>query len=130
MAFPFFKKKEEVKPAPVAEKVEEKPAATPAPKRVVKKGAYISALASPHVTEKATVLAGRNEYIFKVIPNTTKLQVKRAVEQQYGVEVKGVNMITVPSKKKRLGKIKGIKKGYRKAIVKVAKGQTIEILPR
>ncbi len=134
-AFPFFKKKEEKKPkkAPVvkeAPKAEVKaPVKKAAPKRV-RKGAFIGALTSPHVTEKATVLAGKNQYVFKIQPNATKLTVKQAVEGQYGVSVDKVRMITIPSKKKRLGRIMGIKKGYRKAIVKVKEGQSIEILPR
>ena len=129
-AFPFFKKKEEKKPEKKAPSVEKTEVTKPAPKKVTRKGAYIHALAVPHVTEKATVLAEKNQYVFKVQPNSTKLTVKQAVETQYGVSVDKVRMITVPSKKKRLGKIMGIKKGYRKAIVKVREGQSIQILPR
>ena len=137
-AFPFFKKKEEkLKKASIpkntetAQEVEgEAVVKKAAPKKVVRKGEYIDALTSPHVTEKATVLAGKNQYVFKVRPTATKLTVKQAVEGKYGVDVEKVRMITVPSKKKRLGKIMGIKKGYRKAIVKVKEGQSIQILPR
>ena len=139
-AFPFFKKKEEKpkkaaapKKAPVVKKPEAEvktPVKKTAPKKAVRKGAYIESLTSPHVTEKATVLAGRNQYVFQIQPTATKGTIKQAVENQYGVKVEKVNVITVPSKKKRLGRIMGIKKGYRKAIVKVAKGQSIEILPR
>ena len=132
-AFPFFKKKEEPKKqAPSVKKpeVETKAESTIAPKKITRRGAYIHALAVPHVTEKATVLAEKNQYVFKVQPNSTKLTVKQAVEMQYGVSVDKVRMITVPSKKKRLGKIMGVKKGYRKAIVKVKEGQSIQILTR
>ncbi|MCP6726521.1 MAG: 50S ribosomal protein L23 [Patescibacteria group bacterium] len=129
-AFPFFKKKEEPKPKKKAPSVEKTEVKKPAPKKITRKGAYIGSLTSPHVTEKATVLAGKNQYVFRVQPNSTKLTVKQAVEMQYGVDVDKVRMITVPSKKKRLGKIMGVKKGYRKAIVKVREGQSIQILPR
>jgi len=138
MEFPFFKKKE-VKPkkAPVVKKPKatvkeavKTPVKKAAVKKVIRKGDYIGALKSPHVTEKATVLAGKNQYIFQVQANSTKGTVKQAVQAQYGVNVDKVRMVTVPSKKKRLGKILGIKKGYRKAIVKVREGQSIQILPR
>ena len=141
-ALPFFKKKEEkvTKPVTVKKpeatlKTEEKPVAEKvAPKKAApkktRKGDFIGALTSPHVTEKATMLAQKNQYVFKVEATATKGTVKQAVESQYGVSVDAVRMITVPSKKKRIGKIMGIKKGYRKAIVKVREGQSLEILPR
>lgn len=87
-------------------------------------------LRRPHVTEKATMLAERKQYTFVVVPHATKHGVKNSVQDFYGVEVTGVRMIHVPAKKIRVGKIKGIKKGYKKAIVKLKEGQSIEILPR
>lgn len=84
----------------------------------------------PHVTEKATDLVKKNQYTFKVFKNTNKSEIKKAVENLYGIDVKSVKIINIPSKKRRLGRTMGRKPGYKKAIVKIAEGQKIEILPR
>ena len=89
-----------------------------------------SQLARPHVTEKATALTEKNQYVFVTAPNATKIGVKNAVQQFYNVDVEQVRIIHVPSKRMRLGRIEGIKKGYKKAMVKLKEGQSIEILPR
>lgn len=88
------------------------------------------ALKAPHVTEKSTDLAKENQYVFKVWPRTNKIEIKRAIEEIYGVKVLSVKTIKVPRKKRKLGKISGWRKGYKKAIVKIKKGQEIEVLPR
>ncbi|MFH1656640.1 MAG: 50S ribosomal protein L23 [Candidatus Nealsonbacteria bacterium] len=87
-------------------------------------------LHSPHVTEKATDLTEKNQYIFKVWPRSNKNIIKRAVEKTYGVDVVGVRVINVHRKKRNLGRKQGWTKGYKKAIVEIKKGQKIEILPR
>jgi len=84
----------------------------------------------PHITEKATDLTQNNQYAFRVFPKTNKIELKKAIEDIYGVDVVSVRIINVPKKKKRLGRIQGIKPGYKKAIVKIKKGQKIELLPR
>jgi large subunit ribosomal protein L23 len=65
-----------------------------------------------------------------VTKETNKIEIKRAVESNYNVEVTGVRIINIPRRKVRVGKNEGWKKGYKKAIVEVKKGQSIEILPR
>ena len=85
-------------------------------------------LKSPHISEKATALSEQNQYVFKVWPRAGKTEIKRAIEDLYKVEVIGTRIIKVPSKKKRIGRTMGIKKGYTKAIVSVKQGQKIEIL--
>ncbi len=87
-------------------------------------------LKTPHVTEKASDLAEKNQYSFRVFSKANKAEIKKAVESDFGVDVVSVRIINVHRKKRRLGKIKGIKPGYKKAIVKIKKGQKIEILPR
>jgi len=87
-------------------------------------------LVFPHVSEKATRLAEKNKYIFKVFLKTNKNQIKRAVEKLYGVEVKNVNIVNVKRKKRRLGRIEGYKSGYKKAIVTLKEGHKIELVPR
>jgi len=84
----------------------------------------------PHITEKATDFAEKNKYVFNVYPRTNKIEVKKAVENAYGINVVDVKIINIPRKKRRLGRQTGWKKGYKKAIVKIKEGQKIEILPR
>ena len=89
-----------------------------------------SVLISPHITEKATDLVQKNQYVFKVFPKANKTEIKKAIEDLYKVEVLDVKIINVPKKRRRLGRISGWKKGYKKAIVKIKEGQKIEVLPR
>lgn len=84
----------------------------------------------PHITEKASDLAKLNQYIFKVSRNANKNQIKKEIERLYGVEVLNVKIINTKSKERRLGRIIGSTKAYKKAIVKVKEGQKIEILPK
>lgn len=84
----------------------------------------------PHVTEKATDLTKQDQYIFKVQPETNKIEVKKTVEDIYNIDVVSVKIINVPPKRRRLGRTLGWRKGYKKAIVRIKKGQKIEVLPR
>ncbi|MFH1894669.1 MAG: 50S ribosomal protein L23 [Patescibacteria group bacterium] len=95
-----------------------------------KVGLAWSILKKAHVTEKAADLAAKNQYIFNVYPKTNKKQIKKSVEDIYGVDVISVNTINIPAKKRRLGRSKGWKSGYKKAIVKIKAGQEIELMPR
>lgn len=99
-----------------------------------KKAPKISKLAhrvlkEPHITEKATDLVSQNQYIFKVSQRANKNQIKKAIETLYDVNVAKVQIINIPKKQRRLGRISGFKKGYKKAIVKIKKGQKIELMP-
>jgi large subunit ribosomal protein L23 len=87
-------------------------------------------LRTPHVTEKATDLTVSDQYSFRVFPRANKTELKKVIENTYGVNVVSVKIINVHRKKKRLGKIQGMKPGYKKAIVRIKKGQKIELLPR
>ncbi len=133
----FKKKKTEEK----AEKPVKKPEKTPEEKkppkaetpRVKKESKAIEAykiLKSPQITEKATSLTEKNQYTFKVWPRSNKSEIKKAVENLYGVDVLSVNIVKAPKKERRLGRISGWRKGYKKAIVKIKEGQKIEVLPR
>ncbi len=118
-------KKTNVKEAkPAAEKVQ----VAQKPKNVSEFGFRL--LKAPHVTEKATGLLEKNQYVFKVFPKANKTEIKKTVEDSYGVEVEAVRIINIPAKKRRLGKITGMQSGCKKAIVKVKDGQKIEIMPR
>ena len=104
--------------------------------RVIKKKKKVSeriayrVLKAPHITEKASGLAEKNQYVFKVYPATNKIEIKKAIEQLYSVDVLRVRVIKVPRKQRRVGKTVGWRKGYKKAIVKIGEGQKIEVVPR
>jgi large subunit ribosomal protein L23 len=85
-------------------------------------------LESAYITEKATFLEKENKYIFKVLNNTNKIEVKKTIEREYKVNVLSVNIINVRRKKRRLGKHQGFKKGYKKAIVEIKEGQKINLV--
>ena len=85
-------------------------------------------LRSFHMTEKAMDLAAQNVYIFKVAKASNKLQIKKAIEELYRVEVEDVRIINIHRKRRRFGKTMGWKKGYKKAIIKVAEGQKIDVI--
>ena len=124
------KKKEEKKVEKrVEKKIEDRPLPKVKPKRKVSKMAY-RVLSSVHVTEKATGLEAEDKYVFNVLAVANKNEIKKAVEDLYGVNVKNVRIINIPRKQRRLGKQKGWRKGYKKAIVRIKKGQRIEIMPR
>ena len=88
------------------------------------------ALKKPRVTEKATDLAEKNQYVFEVFPRAGKSEIKKAVESLYGVKVTGVGIVNIPRKEKRVGRNMGFKGGYKKAIVRIKQGQKIEMLSR
>ena len=87
-------------------------------------------LKAAHVTEKAGDLAGKNQYIFKVYSEANKIKIKKAIENIFKIDVTSVKIINISKRKRKLGKISGWKKGYKKAIVAIKKDQKIDILPR
>ena len=87
-------------------------------------------LKAPHITEKATDLLKKNQYVFKVFPGASKGKIKRAIEEVYGVKVLKVRIVKTPKKRRRVGRTFGWKKGYKKAIVKIKEGQKIELMPK
>jgi large subunit ribosomal protein L23 len=84
-------------------------------------------LLAPVVSEKSYSHIGQNKYTFKVHQDAHKTQVRQAVEELFGVKVIGVNVIKVQAKPKRRGTFKGTKPGWKKAIVQLRAGDTIEI---
>jgi large subunit ribosomal protein L23 len=84
-------------------------------------------LIGPHITEKATdVKRQTGQVIFKVHKDANKLEIKQAVEKFFKVKVLDVRTIKVKGKKKRLGRFEGKKSDWKKAMVRLAPGQTIE----
>ncbi len=85
-------------------------------------------LRRPKITEKAAVLAESNFYVFELEPTANKIEVKKAIKDYFNVDVEKVTIINLPRKKVQKGKIVGYKGGCKKAIVKVKKGQKIDII--
>ena len=84
-------------------------------------------LLAPVVSEKSYGQIGQNKYAFKVHRDAHKTQVRQAVEELFDVKVVNVNIVKVQPKPKRRGLFKGSRPGWKKAIVQVRKGDTIEI---
>lgn len=81
----------------------------------------------PLITEKTTKLVEQNKYTFEVMQGVNKIEVKNAVEALYKVTVEQVNIINVRKKQRRVGKYTGFRPAIRKAIVTLAKGDTLDV---
>ena len=81
----------------------------------------------PVVTEKSSIAREEaNIVTFRVDPNASKQDIRRAVEELFDVNVSKVRTMQQPGKKKRVGRTVGRKPAWKKAIVELAEGQTIE----
>ena len=89
---------------------------------------YAHTLIKPHVSEKAAHLAGRGIYIFDVPLSANKLEVRKAVEALYKVNVTNVRTIRGIGKMVRRGKITGQRNHWKKALVELKKGQTLNLV--
>ncbi len=83
-------------------------------------------LRSPLVTEKSTFGAERNEYSFKVAMDATKYEIKEAVEKVFSVKVEAVNTSISKGKTKRFRGVMGTRNNSKKAIVRLADGDSID----
>lgn len=82
----------------------------------------------PVLTEKSTRLSTEeNRHVFQVDFDANKPQIKRAIESAFGVDVVKVNTMIVPGKPKRVGLSQGRQSAWKKAIVKVAEDQMIDL---
>ena len=79
-----------------------------------------------HTAEKALAAQKANKYVFKVDSGANKIMVANEVKKTYKVKVLSVNIINIPRRARRVGKTKGFKSGFKKAIITLAPGQTIE----
>ena len=84
-------------------------------------------LIKPVVSEKSYHQITENRYTFKVHKDAHKTQVRQAVEELFNVHVENVNVVQVRAKPKRRGNFKGTRPGWKKAIVQLREGETIEI---
>lgn len=84
-------------------------------------------LTRPRITEKSYALNTLNQFVFVVAKEATKKTVKRAIEEAYAVNVDKVRIVRLPAKKRVFGKNTGSKSAIKKAIVSVAKGQSLDL---
>ena len=81
----------------------------------------------PLVTEKAAVSESINKYLFIVAKWSNKIQIKKAIQDIYGILPETVRTINYEGKSKKFRRLKGKRKDYKKAIVTMPKGKTIDI---
>ena len=93
----------------------------------MKKINYIDSIRSPIITEKATILSEQNKTVFKVHQRANKKTIKKSIEKLFKVNVVKINIINRKTKMKmRQGK-KIFKSGFKKAIITLKKGQSIDL---
>ena len=84
-------------------------------------------LLGPHVSEKATVLADKKgQFVFKVATDATKLEIKKAVESLFSVNVAAVNTVNVLGKTKRTARGLGKRNDWKKAVISLQPGQDLD----
>jgi large subunit ribosomal protein L23 len=112
-----------VKTAKVKKVVDIKDAA----KKVASPERLINILLAPHITEKTSLaMQNNNSYAFRVLRESTKPEIKAAVELMFGVKVANVNVVNETGKTRRMGKVQGRTQDIKKAYVRLAPGQTID----
>jgi large subunit ribosomal protein L23 len=88
---------------------------------------HYDVVVAPHITEKATLLSENNAVVFKVAKDASKPEIKAAVEALFGVTVKAVNTIVQKGKVKRWKGKPYTRSDFKKAIVTLAEGQSIDV---
>ena len=91
------------------------------------KEVFYDIIESPVITEKATALSEQNKVVFRVRPDASKQQVKEAIEGLFGVSVTKVNTINVEGKQKLFRGRLGKRKDFKKAVVTLESGQSIDL---
>ena len=89
--------------------------------------AMYEVIRAPLITEKATALSERNQVVFKVAITATKPEIKASVEALFGVKVLGVNTLVQKGKTKRFKGRPGRRSDFKKAMVRLAPGQGIDL---
>jgi large subunit ribosomal protein L23 len=88
---------------------------------------HYDTIIAPVITEKSTYASEHNKVVFKVANKATKPEIKAAVEALFNVKVTGVNTLNRKGKTKRFRGITGRQKDYKKAVVTLAEGQSIDV---
>jgi len=84
---------------------------------------------NPIVTEKATAMSQDGKYVFLVVKEANKSEVKKVIEATYKVHVVDTNVINTRPKPRRVGRNISMKPGYKKIIVTLKEGEKLDILP-
>ena len=113
-------------------KIEKKDVATTVKKEKSAKGKKVKGsayriLVKPLITEKVTDMGMHNKYAFEVTVNTNKQEVKKAIQEVYGVSPVSVNILNMKGKKVRFGRVTGKTKKWKKAIITLKKEDKIEV---
>ena len=93
----------------------------------MKKIHYLDSIISPNITEKATSLSEFNKVVFKVHKGASKNSIKKNIEKIFKVNVVKINTINLKGKSKMVKNRMTYKSGYKKAIVTLKKGQSIDL---
>ena len=88
---------------------------------------YTDIIIAPVITERSNANRVNNVYTFKVADNANKIQIKKAIEEAFGVIVVKVNTLNTKSKKKRVGRYTGKTHTYKKAFITLKDGDSIEM---
>lgn len=88
---------------------------------------HYDVIVAPVITEKSTLASEANQVVFKVAKNATKPEIKRAVEALFEVKVKAVNTLVRKGKVKRFRGVVGKQNDFKKAIVTLVDGETIDV---
>jgi large subunit ribosomal protein L23 len=97
------------------------------PQKAAPEARHYDIVLAPHITEKSTMLSETNSVVFKVAPKATKPEIKAAVEALFGVSVVSVNTLTTKGKSKRWQGKPYQRSDMKKAIVRLAEGQSIDV---
>jgi large subunit ribosomal protein L23 len=100
---------------------------TPARKRTLSREAMYIIIRNPVITEKATRLGEQNQMVFSVSIDATKPEIKAAIEGLFGVKVLAVNTLLQKGKAKRFKGRPGQRSDVKKAYVRLAEGQSIDL---
>ena len=111
---------------------EEKPSSQKVSGSSVASGARIGTdtsdvIVKPLISEKSAILAGANQYVFVVRKDANRIQVRSAMKTMYGVSPLSINILNVRGKKVRFGRREGVRSDWKKAIVTLPAGQTINV---
>ena len=90
----------------------------------------LSVIRAPRVSEKSARLAESNQYVFEVASTATKADVKTAIEQLFSVTVEAVNVVNAKGKTKTFRFRSGRRSDQRKAYVRLAEGQSIDVMAK
>lgn len=119
-------KKDEVMDLDLKKQATKKPA-KPVKKELKKFSGVDRVLVKPLVTEKSSNFGMDNQYAFEVSPGANKIEIRKAIETYYNVKPVKVNVINVRGKNVRWGRVRGMTKSWRKAVVTLRSGDKIEV---